>query len=156
MSRYDVHQPANDRKTKRTRQRSEHIEPPELTVAQPERGLPLGNRRRDEKRLPEAGKEGEHESAGDPAEVATYECEQRIYILSGGSCLRLEHDSVPISPCFVSERPCQETGRRRRQPFDSILLARRKGSIRVTPCQARRCYCRRSAPGRSPVYCAQQ
>jgi hypothetical protein len=41
MRRNKVHQAANNGKTKRTGQRSEHIQPPKFTVAQAKGSLPL-------------------------------------------------------------------------------------------------------------------
>ena len=84
MGRHEIYHPANERQAHRARQRGEHIKPPELAVAQPERRLPFRNRRGNEECLPETRKVREHESAGDPTEVAPYECKQRSLRLVGG------------------------------------------------------------------------
>ena len=101
MGRHEIYHPANERQAHRARQRGEHIKPPELAVAQPERRLPFRNRRGNEECLPETRKVREHETAGDPTEVAPYECKQGIFVWLGVKVRsQLEHISAVNSPCF--------------------------------------------------------
>jgi len=80
MRRHEIDQSADKRQAKRACQRRKHVEPPKFAMAQPKSRLPFRNRRGYEIRLTEAGKVREHESAGDPTEVAPYEYEQGIFI----------------------------------------------------------------------------
>jgi hypothetical protein len=81
MGLHNVYQSANKRKTNCARQRSEHIDAPKFAMSQPKRGLPFGNRCGNKIRLPKTGKVREHESAGDPTEIAPYEFKHGIFIL---------------------------------------------------------------------------